>query len=306
MAMKKISWVLPIFNEQENLPRLYSALQILREHLKERYLVEFIFVDDGSKDNSLEQLTKLYEKDPDVNVLSFSRNFGHQIAITAGLDAATGDAIIFMDADLQDPPEVCYDLITAWEQGSDVAYAKRRKRKDSFLKKLTAYIFYRVLRKFAEIDIPADTGDFRLITRQVADTLKTFPEKHRFMRGLVSYIGFKQTPVLFDRNERKAGKSGYSIKKMFRLAEDAFTGFSLAPIMIVGVLGTLLALIGLAGTVLGLFLPSELLIIISFMTALSGVIMVSLATIGQYIGRTYQQVQDRPLYILQKKLLHSP
>ncbi|MCC7303805.1 glycosyltransferase family 2 protein [bacterium] len=303
MASQKVSWILPIFNEAENLPKLYDALKKLQKQLP-NYDTEFIFVDDGSKDSSPEILEELYKKDNAVKVLFFSRNFGHQMAITAGLDAATGDAIIFMDADLQDPPEVCLELIAAWEQGSDVAYAKRRKRMDGILKKFTAYWFYRILRRFSDIEIPADTGDFRLISRQVAETLKTFPEKHRFLRGLVSYIGFKQTPVLFDRKGRSAGESGYSLKKMMRLAEDAFTGFSLAPIALVGYSGTLLAAGGFMGTIIGLLLANSIIVLLGYGTLLTSIVLLALAAIGQYIGRTYQQVQGRPLYILKKKLEH--
>ncbi|PIY17477.1 glycosyltransferase [Candidatus Dojkabacteria bacterium CG_4_9_14_3_um_filter_150_Dojkabacteria_WS6_41_13] len=305
MNLKKISWVLPIFNEEVLIPTLYKELQKLQSKIKEKYETELVFVDDGSKDKSLEMLSLLFEQDKTVKVLAFSRNFGHQMAITAGLDAATGDAVIFMDTDLQDPPSVCLELIEKWEAGYDVAYAKRRSRKDSFLKKFTAYIFYRLLRKFADISIPEDTGDFRLISRQVADTLRQFPERHRFIRGLVSYIGFKQIAVLFDRQERKAGTTGYSLKKMVKLAEDALTGFSLAPIMIVGVSGTLLAIVGGAGVIVGLFAQNLTLVALSYATILTGIILIALSTIGQYIGRTYQQVQGRPLYIVKSKLEHN-
>jgi len=305
MNLKKISWVLPIFNEEVLIPTLYKELQKLQSKIKEKYETELVFVDDGSKDKSLEMLSLLFEQDKTVKVLAFSRNFGHQMAITAGLDAATGDAVIFMDTDLQDPPSVCLELIEKWEAGYDVAYAKRRSRKDSFLKKFTAYIFYRLLRKFVDISIPEDTGDFRLISRQVADTLRQFPERHRFIRGLVSYIGFKQIAVLFDRQERKAGTTGYSLKKMVKLAEDALTGFSLAPIMIVGVSGTLLAIVGGAGVIVGLFAQNLTLVALSYATILTGIILIALSTIGQYIGRTYQQVQGRPLYIVKSKLEHN-
>jgi len=305
MNLKKISWVLPIFNEEELIPTLYKELQNLQSQIKEKYETELVFVDDGSKDKSLEMLSKLFEQDKTVKVLAFSRNFGHQMAITAGLDAATGDAIIFMDTDLQDPPSVCLELIEKWEAGYDVAYAKRRSRKDSFLKKFTAYIFYRLLQKFADISIPEDTGDFRLISRQVANTLRQFPERHRFIRGLVSYIGFKQVAVLFDRQERKAGTTGYSLKKMIKLAEDALTGFSLAPIMIVGVSGTLLAMVGGVGAIIGLVMQNVTLVALSYATVLTAIILIALSTIGQYIGRTYQQVQGRPLYIVKSKLEHN-
>jgi dolichol-phosphate mannosyltransferase len=219
--------------------------------------------------------------------------------------ASTADAVIFMDADLQDPPEVCFELIAAWEKGFDVAYAKRRTRQDGFLKKFTAHWFYRILRTFADIDIPEDTGDFRLISKQVADTLRQFPERHRFIRGLVSYIGFKQTPVLFDRHERFAGKTGYTLKKMLRLAEDGLTGFSVAPIMLIGTLGTILAGVGLLSSIIGLYLQHLTVVSLGYMTILTGVMMISLTVIGQYVGKTFQQIQGRPLYIVKTKLDHK-
>lgn len=306
MVKKKlISWVLPIFNEEKNLPQLFSAIEEFEKKLNAQYAVEFIFIDDGSRDNSFAILRDYFEQKENVIVLSQSRNFGHQMAITAGLDHAQGDAIIFMDADLQDPPAVCYELIREWESGYDVVYAKRRSRKDGFLKKLTAHLFYRVLRMFAEIDIPEDVGDFRLISRKVADTLRTFKERHRFIRGLVSYIGFKQKAVLFDRENRKAGESGYSLKKMLRLAEDALTGFSVAPIMLVGTAGSILAFAGIIGAIIALITMQTLVLALSYATILTGIILISLATIGQYVGRTYQQVQGRPLYILKEKLVHT-
>jgi len=304
MSKQKVSWVIPVFNEIDNLPRLFDALNELAQVIETKYVSEFVFIDDGSRDLSLSFLSEKFAQDSRVKVLSFSRNFGHQMAITAGLDHATGDAIIFMDADLQDPPKVSLKLIDQWERGFDVVYAKRHTRKDGFLKKVTAYWFYRILRKFAEIDIPADTGDFRLISRRVADTLRQFPERHRFIRGLVSYIGFPQTAVMFDRDNRFAGKSGYSVKKMLKLAEDAFTGFSLAPIMIVGVAGSALALVGIVGTIVGIVSRTVISMALGYATILTGVILIALSIIGQYIGRTYQQVQGRPLYILKEKLEH--
>jgi len=304
MSKQKVSWVIPVFNEIENLPRLFEELRKLAQAIELTYDSEFVFVDDGSRDKSYQYLAQQFQQDKRVKVIGFSRNFGHQIAITAGLDHATGDAVIFIDADLQDPPNVSLELIKKWEQGFDVVYAKRHARNDGFIKKFTAHWFYRILRKFADIDIPADTGDFRLISKRVAETLRKFPERHRFIRGLVSYIGFPQTAVLFDRDKRHAGKSGYSIKKMLRLAEDAFTGFSLAPIMIVGVSGTLLSLVGMVGTIIGLFSQNAMTVTLGYGTILTGVIMISLSTIGQYIGRTYQQVQGRPLYIVKETLEH--
>jgi dolichol-phosphate mannosyltransferase len=305
MDKKLVSWVLPIYNEAQNIPALYTALAKLRTEISEKYDAEFIFVDDGSRDQSLQMLTTLFESDKSVHILSFSRNFGQQLAITAGLDAAKGDAIIFMDADLQDPPEICHELIASWEQGSDVAYAKRRSRQDSFFKKITAFWFYRILRTFAEISIPEDTGDFRLISKQVANVLRSFPERHRFIRGLVSYVGFTQTAVLFDRKERTSGETGYSLKKMIRLAEDAFVGFSVAPIMMIGACGTILSIIGAIAAVIGVVATQLTVAALGYATILTGILMISLATIGQYIGRTFQQVQNRPLYIVKTDLKHE-
>lgn len=300
MTKMKISWVLPIYNESSILPLLYKELEKLAKALSTSYDAEFIFVNDGSKDNSIDLLVDLQTHDSRVKVIDLSRNFGHQIAISAGLDATTGDAVIFMDSDLQDPPSVCLDLIKEWEKGVDVVYAKRRTRKDSVMKRLTAYVFYRMLNRFSDIVIPEDTGDFRLISRQVAEVLKSFPERHRFVRGIISYIGFTQKPVLFDREDRKAGKSGYSLSKMVKLAEDALTGFSLAPIFMVGIAGTLLAIAGIFVSIIGLLYANILISGLGFCTALSGILMISMATIGQYTGRTYQEAQRRPLYIVRK------
>lgn len=305
MDKKLVSWVIPIYNEEFNIPKLWEALESLRTGISDRYNAEFIFIDDGSRDRSMDLLTKLYEQDKDVKVLSFSRNFGHQTAITAGLDIAVGDAVIFIDSDLQDPPEVCYELIKKWEEGFDVAYAKRRTRRDSFLKKLTAKWFYRILQKFADIKIPEDTGDFRLISKQVADTLRSFRERHRFIRGLVSYVGFKQTAVVFDRKERTAGVSGYSIKKMLKLASDGLTGFSLTPIQMVGTVGIFASVVGIVGVIASAFMKNWQLALGAYMTILTGVLLIAMNILGQFIGRTYQEIQGRPLYIVKTKLEHQ-
>jgi len=300
-----ISWILPIYNEEENIPRLIKTLFKLKDALKSKFNTEFVFINDGSSDNSLQILKEYYSVNNDVKIIDFSRNFGHQVAITAGLDKAKGDALIFMDTDLQDPPEISLELVKEWENGVDVVYAKRRSRKDSLLKKLTAFIFYRILKKTSEFEIPTDTGDFRLISRRVADILKTFPEKHRFIRGLVSYIGFSQKAVLFDRNERNAGETGYSIRKMFKLAADAFTGFSLAPIRFVGTVGVSFSLISVPLLIAGIYFLNNYMFLISAFAFFSGTILIAMSIIGQYIGRTYQETQQRPLYIVRSFYNHE-
>lgn len=300
---QKIAWIIPIYNEELNIPRLIETLDLLSKKIETRYEIEYVFVDDGSKDQSMHLLEQIYNERTNVKVLSFSRNFGHQMAITAGLDAASADAYIFIDADLQDPPDVSLELIAKWEEGYDVVYAQRRSRKDTFFKKMTAHFFYRILNHFSDVDIPADTGDFRLITEQVAQVLRGLKEKHRFIRGLVSYIGFSQTAVLFDRNERKAGVSGYSLKKMIKLASDALTGFSLSPLSLINTAGCWLFGIGFLAVLVSAILQQWVALVVAVMTVLSGVNLLALGVIGQYVGKTFQEAQSRPLYIVKKKLV---
>jgi dolichol-phosphate mannosyltransferase len=244
-----------------------------------------------------------------VRVLDLARNFGHQIAITAGIDHAVGDAVIIMDTDLQDPPAVALQLIRAWEQGADVAYAQRRSRQDSAFKRFTASLYYRLLRAFAEVDIPPDTGDFRLLDRRVADALRRHRERNRFVRGLVASLGFTQVAVPFDRNERVGGTTHYPLGKMVRLAADGITSFSAAPLRWItrlGLLTTGLALVGIVyALVQKIFWPETtvdgwtwLAVAVLFM---GGVQMLSLGVIGSYIGRIYAEVQDRPLYLLREQ-----
>src|SRR5580765_4212412 len=206
--MKKlISYIFPIYNEEGNIDLLYETIRgLLDEHPNYRY--ELLFINDGSRDTSLQMLVNLQKRDSRIVVINFARNFGHQIAVTAGLDYAKGDAVIIMDSDMQDPPKVSFELLERWEEGYEVVYAQRRTRKDTFFKKLTADMFYRTLQKLADIEIPRNTGDFRLIDRKVVDELKRFKEHNRFLRGMVSYVGFKQTAVQFDRDERHAGTTG--------------------------------------------------------------------------------------------------
>lgn len=305
--MKKlISYVFPVYNEEETIPVLYSELTKSIRSIESKYDFEFIFINDGSRDKSLEQLSVLHNKDHRIIILNFSRNFGHQMAITAGVDYAKGDAVIVMDADLQDPPLVAVELIEKWEQGFDVVYAQRRSRQDGAFKKHTAYAFYRILNKLAEINIPNDTGDFRLMDKKVTDALKQFRERNRFMRGLVSFVGFNQTVVLFDRNKRYAGTTNYPFRKMLRLALDAVTSFSTAPLKIITQFGFFVSFLSLIGILyaigMRIFFPeftvSGWTMIIISVLFMGGIQLIMLGILGTYIGRIYLEVQGRPLYIV--------
>lgn len=304
--MKKlISYVFPIYNESGNIDLLYKTIhELLDEHTEYQY--EIIFINDGSTDASLEKLLKIHDKDSRVIVINFSRNFGHQMAVTAGLDHATGDAIIIMDSDLQDPPKVSFELIKKWVDGYEVVYAQRRTRKDSAVKKATAFGYYWVLHKLAEIDIPRNTGDFRLVDRKVVDALNKFRERNRFLRGMVSSVGFKQTAVLFDREERFSGKTGYPLKKMLKFAADGILGFSTIPLTIIAKIGFIISSLSFLGIVYALFMKlfyssvtvqGWTLMIISVLF-IGGVQMIMLGVLGSYIGRIYSEVQNRPLYTI--------
>jgi glycosyltransferase involved in cell wall biosynthesis len=300
-----ISYVLPVYNEEEGIDAFYTEL--CKTVKKIPYEVEMIFVNDGSRDNSLKKLTAMYKKDKRVVIVNFSRNFGHQIALTAGLDIAQGDAVIIMDTDLQDPPNVSLQLIKQWEKGKDVVYAQRRKRIDGILKKTAIYIYYRGLQKLTDFDIPLDTGDFRLIDKKVLIELRKFKEKHPYIRGLVSYIGFNQAAVTYDRDGRFAGETKYPLSKLIKLASDGITGFSTVPLQLITQLGFMLAGVSALGIVYVLItrifyaeltLPGWAVMMIA-MFFMSGMQFIILGVIGTYIGRIYAQVQGRPLYIIE-------
>lgn len=304
--MKKvISYVFPIYNESGNIKILYGTMcRLLEKH--QEYEYELIFVNDGSRDDSLEKLIKIQRNDSRVKVVDFSRNFGHQIAVTAGLDHSKGDAVVIMDSDMQDPPRVSFDLIQKWIEGYDVVYAQRRTRKDTLFKRLTADLFYRTLQKLADIDIPRNTGDFRLIDRRVVDAMKLFKEHNRFLRGMVSYVGYKQVAVQFDRDERHAGETGYPLRKMLKFAADGIFSFSTAPLKLIRNLGFTIALLAFLGVVyamvMRLFFPDVTIegwtfIVISILF-MGGVQLIMLGVIGSYLGRIYAEAQDRPLYII--------
>ena len=299
-----IAYVFPVYNEAGNIERLHRAVCQVTAPLADRYHFTFTYVDDGSKDDSASCLQALADADHRVTVIELARNFGHQTAVTAGLDLVDADAVIIMDSDLQDPPRVSLELIAKWQQGYEVVYAQRRSRRDSTFKRFSASAFYWVLRKIASVDIPRDTGDFRLLDRKVVDELRKFRERDRFLRGLISYIGFRQTGVLFDRDERYAGTTGYSLRKMLSLAADGLLGFSVTPLRLISRIGygiSLLSFLGILYTVGVKVLAPETAVPGWAFTAiamffLSGVQITMQGVLGSYIGRTYAEAQGRPLY----------
>ncbi|HSX45274.1 MAG TPA: glycosyltransferase family 2 protein [Candidatus Saccharimonadales bacterium] len=304
---KTVNIVLPTYNESLNLPKLYSELKKVTKSLNRQYVFGIIFVNDGSTDDTLKKLIKLSQTDSSVTVLNLSRNFGHQIAITAGMDYSEADATITMDADLQDPPAVCQKLISKWSEGFDIVYAKRNPRKvDSIFKRSTAGLFYYLINKMSDTPIPSNVGDFRLIDKKVLDQIKKFSEHQRFIRGLISYAGFNQTTVYYSRASRPNGKTNYSLKKMWRLAVDGITGFSVAPLRFISKLGYSVSLLSVMGIVyvvgLKIFDPAKEVpgwaFVMVSMFFLGGVQLIMLGVLGSYISRIYVETQNRPLYIV--------
>ncbi|MBI4744684.1 MAG: glycosyltransferase family 2 protein [Actinobacteria bacterium] len=302
------SIVVPVYNEVEVLPELYKRLtQVLN---KLDGASEVIFVNDGSKDNSLTLLSELSEKDNRVKVISLSRNFGHQIAITTGIDYAKGQAVIIMDADLQDPPEIIPRLIEGWKNGYDIVYAVREKRKgESFFKKITASLFYKLIRKITNVDIPMDAGDFRLLSRRVVDRLKTFEERNRFVRGLISWMGYKQIGIRFKRDKRFAGKTKYPLRKMLKFAFDGITSFSFVPLQIATYFGFFISFCSFlyAFYVIAIKLLTNKLVpgwtsLIVTVLFLGGIQLITLGIVGEYIGRIYDEVKRRPLYLVAQEI----
>ncbi len=301
-----ITYVLPVFDEAANLSTFHRALAGTTE-VRGDLDFEFLYVDDGSRDGSLERLLELRALDPRITVLSLSRNFGHQIAVTAGMDAASNaDAVIVMDTDLQDPPSVSLEMLDLWADGVDVVYAQRRSRRDSAFKKVSASGFYWVLDRLASVEIPRNTGDFRLMDRQVVAEVSRYREHDRFLRGIVAHVGFRQEALLFDRDPRHAGKSGYSLTSMLRLAASGILGFSTVPLRWISRLGFLISFLSLVLAVyvlyVRLFVPDEAVPGWAFlgvgMFGLSGLQLVMMGVIGSYLGRVYVETQDRPLYSL--------
>jgi glycosyltransferase involved in cell wall biosynthesis len=308
--VKKISIVVPMYYEEEVAKECYSRLKGILEKI-ENYNYEIIFINDGSKDKTLPILMEIAEKDKNVKVISFARNFGHQCAVTAGLQYVTGDAIVIIDADLQDPPELIPDMLKLWEDGNDVIYGKRKSREgESKFKLLTASMFYKTLNALSDVEIPKDTGDFRLVDRKVVDVINSLPEHNKFLRGLFSWVGFKQTPFEYERKERFAGKTKYPLKKMLKLAQDGIFSFSTKPLRIVGTMGIIsiaISIIILIYAILSYIfnwnnLTAGWTSLMVTMTFLSGMILISLWMIGEYIGRIYDETKRRPQYIIEKTI----
>lgn len=299
-----LSIVLPIYNEEKNIPELYGRLKNSLKIINKPF--ELIFVNDGSKDRSPQLVYELSKKDPCVKLIDLSRNFGHQVAITAGIDFAEGSAVVIIDSDLQDPPEVIPELVKKWREGYEVVYAKRINRKDTLFKKSTAYLFYRIFKKLSPIEMPTDVGDFRLIDRKVVLEVRKLREKSRFMRGLISWVGFKQGEVLFERDERRFGKTNYPLKKMIKFAIDGITSFSYLPLRLTTYLGFVTASLGFALGIYALFIkfikPEQVVpgwaTVIIVMTFLGGIQLLIIGIIGEYIGRIYTESQARPLYVV--------
>lgn len=307
--MSKISVIIPVFNETEVIDATYQRMKSVMDGIKMEY--ELIFVNDGSRDDTEQKISGYAKEDKTVKLLSFSRNFGHQCAISAGMDYASGDAVVVIDADLQDPPELIPKMIEKWQEGYEVVYGKRLKRKgETFFKKATAKLFYRTLRHLTSVDIPVDTGDFRLIDRKVCDVFRRLQEKNRFIRGLVSWIGFRQTYVEYVREERLAGETKYPLKKMVRFAMDGILSFSYIPLKIASLLGFLISGISFLYLIFvliqKLFYPAGLVpgwtSIVAVLLIFNGIILILLGVIGEYIGRIYDEVRNRPLYIIDKKV----
>ena len=305
--MKKISVVIPMYCEEEVADICYKRVVNNLKKLSDKYSYEIIFINDGSKDSTLEILKKIASNDDNVKIISFSRNFGHQAAVTAGIRNVTGDAVIIMDADLQDPPELFEGMIEKWEEGYDVVYGKRKTREgESIFKLLTARMFYNTLNKLSEIEIPKDTGDFRLVDRKVIDVIATLPEHNKFLRGLFSWVGFNQYAYEYNRVNRVAGKTKYPFKKMFKLATDGILSFSAKPLKIVGAIGffsVIVSIIILIYSIVSYMFKLNSLTpgwtsIMCTMTFIGGIILISLWMIGEYIARIYEESLGRPEYII--------
>lgn len=307
MTQPTVSIIIPIYNEEENIPELYHRLQSVIEQVDGE--AEVIFIDDGSRDNSLNLVRQIYERDYRVKYISLARNFGHQIAVTAGLNNVKGEAVIVMDADLQDPPELVLPMIEKWRQGYQVVYAQRLSRKkESALKRFTAYAFYRILRRLADVNIPPDTGDFCLMDREIVDILNAMPERNRYIRGLRAWVGFRQTAIPFERDPRFAGKVKYSFAKSWALAINGIISFSRVPLKLATYLGMLSAVAALLMIFLVLYwrlfdLASPLIgytLITIALFFLGSVQLFCIGILGEYIGRIYEEVKGRPIYTVKE------
>jgi dolichol-phosphate mannosyltransferase len=319
VTFPQLSIIIPIYNEQALLPELLSRVAAVKRQLHQQNGIpdsgiELLFVNDGSTDEGPAILKAHCQTHPDYVLINLSRNHGHQLAITAGLDHARGDAVVMIDGDLQDPPEVIVDLYRKYQEGYDVVYAVRNTRKgETWFKLVTASLFYKTLRHLTRVDIPANTGDFRIISRRVADSLRALRERHRFIRGLVSWVGFHQTGIRYDRQPRFAGHTKYPLSKMIRFAIDGITAFSSVPLRLISYVGFLTAVAGFCSAAYVLYLRlftdrtvqgwTSLIVIVLL---LGGVQLIALGVIGEYLGRLHEESKSRPLYIIESIYNGSP
>lgn len=303
-----ISVVIPVYYEEAVVEACYNELKHIM--LKNKWNYEFIFINDGSKDETLNILRRISEIDQQVKVIDFSRNFGHQIAVTAGIFHSIGDVTVIIDADLQDPPAVIEEMVAKWKSGFDVVYGKRKKRNgETYFKLMTAKCFYRILHFMAEVDIPLDTGDFRLMDRKVVEAFNAMPERNRFVRGMVSWVGFDQTYVEYERNERLAGTTKYPLKKMLHFATDGIISFSTKPLKMVRTLGTFTILLAIGLLIYSLVSKYLIHSVVTGWTSLmvaitffSGVQLLCIGILGEYIARIYDESKNRPLYLIKEKI----
>jgi glycosyltransferase involved in cell wall biosynthesis len=301
----ELSVVVPVFNERESVPELYRRLTAALAGVSSSF--EIVLVDDGSNDGSWEIIRELAARDSRVKGLSFSRNFGHQMAFTAGLDHADGDAVVIMDADLQDPPELLPELVARWREGYDVVYAVRARRAgETAFKRFTAAAFYRLLRRITHVDIPVDTGDFRLMGRKAVAAFRRMPERHRFTRGMVAWLGFRQIGVSYERAARHAGETKYPLRKMLRLASDGITSFSYIPLQLASWLGVavsasaFVALVAALAVRLGGGRMPAWAIAAAALALLGGVQLLAIGLLGEYVGRVLDEAKRRPLYLVRE------
>lgn len=292
--MKTLDIIVPVFNEESCINETIKRLENVRENLNSELDVNFVFVNDGSKDETANIIATYGQNNKYVKLINFSRNFGHQIAVTAGLDNTNADYVAIIDADLQDPPELIIDMYNKTKDGYDIVYGKRLKREnETAFKKFTAFAFYRVLNYMCDIDIPKDTGDFRLMTKPVVDTLKNMPEHHRFIRGMVPWTGFKSIPIMFNRDERFAGETKYPLSKMLKLASNAIFSFSTKPLKVFYVIGILLLFLAILN-ISNVYLTSLFLV--------GALQLFGMGLLGEYLGRIFDDVKDRPLYVVKNKI----
>ena len=304
----EFSVIIPAYNEQEVIEESYKRLTAVMSQINEPY--ELLFIDDGSRDNTASILARICESDPNVKLLRFSRNFGHMPAITAGMDYAGGSAILVIDADLQDPPELFPKMIEKWREGYDVVYGKRSERKgETAFKKMSAGLYYRFLRRMTDVDLPVDTGEFRLIDRKVCDAIKRIKEKNRYIRGLVSWVGFRQTAVEYVREKRFAGETKYPFTKMIKFAMDGITSFSYKPLKLAAHLGFTISALSFFYLIIVLYQRlftqttttgwASMVAVVLFS---QGIVLMVLGLMGEYIGRIFEEIKDRPIYIIKEIL----